>query len=193
MAAFKSGEDHHNRIILTFDDGYDDNFTYARRILERFQIKASFFILPEYLGKHNTWNKKSRYRAKHLTWDQTNELIKDGHEINSHGLSHDDLTTLVTNKIEDELGRSKEQIRTNLGINPEAFSYPYGRVDDRVISIVKQYYRLGFSTVKSNQSDWSSTLFNIRRIYLPVWASAEEVIGIIDRRIVMSPFVTTSK
>ena len=48
--AYLNGIDSTGHIVLTFDDGYKDNYQYARKILERYNLNTTFYILPLYVG-----------------------------------------------------------------------------------------------------------------------------------------------
>ena len=57
-----------NSCLLTFDDGYSDNFYYAFPILKRFKIKATIFINTSYIGTD----------PDYLTWDQIKQMYASG-------------------------------------------------------------------------------------------------------------------
>lgn len=44
-------EDYEKPVILTFDDGYDDNYTELYPLLQKYQAKATIFVIPRDLGK----------------------------------------------------------------------------------------------------------------------------------------------
>ncbi|TDH18458.1 polysaccharide deacetylase family protein [Segetibacter sp. 3557_3] len=144
-------------VILTFDDGYADQFINAREILKRYAIKATFFIITNFVGKKNSWNVKATYRSTHLTWKQIEILKSEGHEIGSHSATHRPLTTLSDEEIENEYFLSKSVIDERLGCSTDFFSYPYGLSPKR--SFIQKYYKLAFSTVKSPSFDLSDPYF----------------------------------
>lgn len=182
--AFAAGEDPSGKVVVTFDDGYEDNLTFAAPILERVGAKATFFLLPKYAGGDNSWNPKATYRTRHLDWDQTRELAALGHELGSHGMTHRSMATLDLETNRAEVERSKYEIEDRTGIPVTTFSYPYGITTPDVIEFVKQNYRAGVSTVKSSTTDWTAGAHALRRIYLPVGAGANQILDIIEGRIV---------
>ena len=67
-------------VLLTFADGYSDQFSYAFRILQRFGDRAIFFINTATVGT-----------PRHLTWPQVETMAKAGMSIECHGVEHVDL------------------------------------------------------------------------------------------------------
>lgn len=79
-------------VLLTFDDGYRDNYEHAFPILQKYEIKGLFFILSKYIGQNNLWNKRAEIVLEHLTQEEVQALIDHEHSIGSHGLTHHRLT-----------------------------------------------------------------------------------------------------
>lgn len=181
--AFRSGDDPKGRVVLTFDDGYEDNFIYARPILKDFNIKATFYILPAYCGRQNNWNSKCNYRTYHMSWQQVEKLAAEGHEIGSHGLTHKDMSSMELNAAEHELAESKALIETELGISIKSFSYPYGLNNTALCGVAARYYGVAFSTVKSNLTNWYEGTYSLRRAYLPTNSNPTELLNIVNGKV----------
>ncbi|MDP4133757.1 MAG: polysaccharide deacetylase family protein, partial [Bacillota bacterium] len=85
-------------ILLTFDDGYVDNYKVALPILEHYNFKATFFIIVNSIG------------AEGMSLDQIKELTKKGYSIGSHTSNHLDLSILSAKRQENELMISKQKL-----------------------------------------------------------------------------------
>jgi len=72
------------RIFITFDDGYKDNFDFAKKILEKYDLSAAFFITTGFLGKRKIWidelaelfQHKVRTNEIYIEYDNKKKLIK---------------------------------------------------------------------------------------------------------------------
>jgi peptidoglycan/xylan/chitin deacetylase (PgdA/CDA1 family) len=102
-------------VALTFDDGYADAATEALPILKRYGFTATFYIIVDFVGKPGF-----------LSWKQVQQLHRNGMEIGSHTLSHDDLTGLNPQQAQREIARSKLLLEQRLGAPIRSFSYPAG-------------------------------------------------------------------
>ncbi len=104
-------------ILITFDDGWLDNYTNAFRILKERNIKANVFVACNYIEQKNcmTW--------KHLKEMKDSGLISFG----SHTINHPtDIQTLSDEDILKELKESKQKLEENLNITIDCFAYPSG-------------------------------------------------------------------
>ncbi|GAB6154205.1 hypothetical protein JCM17380_29550 [Desulfosporosinus burensis] len=109
-------------ILLTFDDGYSDNYTEAWPILRQNGFKATFFIVTNSVGPGM------------MNWDQLNELTREGNSIGSHTLHHLDLATLSNKQQESELAISKQEVENHLGIIEQALCFPSGRYNKTTVN-----------------------------------------------------------
>src|SRR5699024_11425422 len=77
-------------VALTFDDGPGEHTDRLLDILGEHDAKATFYLLGSQVDEYK---------------DEVKRMVVDGHEIGSHSWEHDDLTTLSTDEIEDDLAR----------------------------------------------------------------------------------------
>jgi peptidoglycan/xylan/chitin deacetylase (PgdA/CDA1 family) len=147
LASFLSGaaRDPDPLVIITFDDGYEDNYTLAVPALERHGMLATFFAVSDYVGtnrifpwdvpKLESGSDPAPYRV--LDWDQLGAMRERGFEIGSHSCTHPlEFTTLSPEERWDELVRSKRDLEAKLGGPVVSFCYPRGRVDAELIRSV---------------------------------------------------------
>ncbi len=127
-------------VLLTFDDGYIGNYTYAKPILEKRNMKASFFVHTDYVGV-----KEGAH--SHMSWDELKEIDKSPlFEVYSHTKSHPSLTTLKPDALLRELKISKETLEKNLGGTRPYLAYPFGDYNATVIDAARsQGYRLALA------------------------------------------------
>ena len=114
-------------IILSFDDGYIDNYTELLPILEERGMKATLFMVTNDIGLDG-----------YLTWDMLRDMQSRGIEIGSHTANHQPLTTLNDKEIGDEIKLSKLLLEWNGIRTIYFFSYPNGAVNDTAIKELKQ-------------------------------------------------------
>ena len=102
-------------VVLTFDDGYEDNYTILLPLLEERGMKAVVFMVTNEIG-----------RPGYLTWDQLRDMQNRGIELGSHTANHQPLTTLEPQMRNDELKLSKLLMEWNGLKTVFSFSYPNG-------------------------------------------------------------------
>ena len=86
-------------VILTFDDGYDDFYTGAFPVLERFGLSATVFVVVDRIGKSNSWDEKPGYRSRLLLTLQEIRTAPPRCLFGSHPLTHPFLTLLFRQRL----------------------------------------------------------------------------------------------
>ena len=120
-------------ILLTFDDGYADNYTTVYPMLKEFGMKATFFVVPNNLD-----------RQHNMTREQIKELSASGVvSIQSHSLTHANMTKLNASQQEYEMKESQRQLRELTGKSPIALTYPEGGYTKTTLSLTARYYHFG--------------------------------------------------
>ncbi|MFJ6699568.1 polysaccharide deacetylase family protein [Streptomyces sp. NPDC091272] len=121
---------------LTFDDGYADFLHEALPTLRRHACTATVFVLPGRPGGSNEWDPLGPRRPL-LTESAVRQIAEAGMEIGSHGLVHRDLTQVSDDELRLETRRSRRLIERVTGEAPSGFCYPYGAIDQRVATAVR--------------------------------------------------------
>lgn len=113
-------------VLLTFDDGYRDFYTYAYPILKRYNVPATQYVITGYLNNPN-----------HLTVSQLQEIARDNLvEIGAHTVTHDWLKGKNPQEVTFQVSKSKEDLEKLTGKPVNSFAYPYGAFDLQAAKIV---------------------------------------------------------
>jgi peptidoglycan/xylan/chitin deacetylase (PgdA/CDA1 family) len=125
-------------VVLSFDDGYRPQFTYA---------------LPE-LRKHG-WAGVLNLKAEGSDLYESNvkAMIAAGWELASHTINHSDLTTLDAAALKEEVSGSREQLQREYGVSVKNFCYPAGQFNATVIAAVEAAGYTGATTEISGYAD----------------------------------------
>ena len=155
-------------VLLTFDDGYRNQYQYAFPILKRLGAKATFFIISQ----------GYRWRG-YMTNDMIKEVDKSGLiTIASHTQHHAMLPHYGTAAREREIGDSKKELETLLGHPVTSFAYPYGGWNVEISREVERAgYQLGFG-VRLGSLHTPSSKFQLRRMHVN---DREDVVALCDR------------
>jgi peptidoglycan/xylan/chitin deacetylase (PgdA/CDA1 family) len=110
-------------VMITFDDGYVNNFDLAYPLLKRHGCKAVFFIPSEGIGKTNWWD---RHAEPIMTVEQLRGLDAGLIELGLHSTDHKHYGNLSPEQIEADMQKSISSFRhSGISFVP-AFAYPYG-------------------------------------------------------------------
>ena len=156
-------------VLITFDDGYEDNYTNAYPILKKYNLKATIFIVTGFVSK----------RKGYLTWDQLREMEKHGITAQSHTVTHAPLPDLPDDRIREELVESKRQAEEELGHPIEFIAYPTGVHDLHIVGIAKEAGYKGGFTVKYGNVDRASNIYALERV--PVFRTGATNVDFVDR------------
>lgn len=117
-----------NSVLITFDDGYENNYTHAWPILRELGAKGNIFVVFKTIGQANLWhNPASESWVNMATLTQLKEMQASGViEYGSHTLSHPHLSALPLEDAACEMAESKRQLEAAFGSEMCAFAYPYG-------------------------------------------------------------------
>ncbi|MBE0437650.1 MAG: polysaccharide deacetylase family protein [Methylomicrobium sp.] len=138
-------------VALTFDDGYANNFENAFLPLIENNMKATWFITTDCIGKYAEWMGPPSEQTKMLSADQLREMSDAGMEIGSHTCSHPDLSQLSFKQKLEELTRSKQLLEDLLQKPVTGFAYPFGRYNEDTLKAVRA---AGYEWACSTRSGW---------------------------------------
>ena len=115
-------------VLVTFDDGYENNYLHAWPILRELGLKANIFVVFNTMGKVNLWHAPaSEAWVNMATLEQLKEMQASGViEYGSHTMNHPHLSALKPEDAAWEIAESKRQLEAAFGREMCAFAYPYG-------------------------------------------------------------------
>lgn len=122
-------------VLITFDDGYSNNFDVAYPILKKYGFKATIFMVTSKINSKN-----------YLSVDQIKALDKDGIEIMSHTLNHEHLNQIAYDNQIRTLKESRKTLESIISRPVEYIAYPYGDYNDITKKAARDSgYKLAFS------------------------------------------------
>lgn len=136
-------------VILSFDDGYRDNYEHLLPLLEEYDARAVIFALGERSLRTNVWDSaRGEPEAALMSDAELRACHASGRvEIGSHGLRHHRLPALDDEELERELTASKSSLEAVLGAPVCAFAYPYGEWGPRERdAVARAGYAYGVAT-----------------------------------------------
>lgn len=119
-----------NRILLTFDQGYENGYTAS--ILDTLKEKnttAIFFLTGDYAKREP---------------ELVRRMVAEGHVLGNHGMTHAALPTLTPSQLEDELMSLHDYVLEHYDYEMQYFRPPCGEYDETTLSLIQG---LGYQTV----------------------------------------------
>ncbi|MCY7351548.1 MAG: polysaccharide deacetylase family protein [Cytophagaceae bacterium] len=128
----------HRSVILTFDDGYEDNYHLLFPLLKKYGAKAVIYLVSG--RQSNEWDVPEGEKALPLMHEaQWQEMLASGLvEFGAHTMTHPDLSAITPEQANEEIRQSKAQLEQALGVPVRTFAYPYGRLSARVKELTRQ-------------------------------------------------------
>ena len=116
-------------VVITLDDGYIDNYEEAYPILKKYNLKATIFVITDFVGVY----------PNYLTWDTISEMHQSGLiDIESHTLSHEELNKAPsTEELDKQLKESRKALEWRLNKTVDFIAYPCGSDSPEVLERTK--------------------------------------------------------
>lgn len=117
-------------VAVTFDDAFASVVSLGLPVLEEYGLPATMFAVTGRLGLVPDWMDRTRAPGPTVTLAEANRWVDAGMAIESHTVTHADLTTLADAQLDQELAESREFLRARFG-SGAGLSYPWGRHGER--------------------------------------------------------------
>ena len=150
-------EDYEKPVILTFDDGWRNNYTNLLPLVKKYQVKVTVFAVTAYLDKQG---------GNHLDKEQALEIYESGLiSFQSHMVKHVDLRLYSPEQQEKQMARSRLYLTRLFGKEPCAMAYPYGGSNKKIERLARQYYHFAVKMARSRSYNTSDNPMRIWRYY----------------------------
>ena len=146
----------HNTVVITIDDGYQNNYQYAYPILKKYGFPATIFLITNFMDAS----------VDFLTWAEVKEMAGHGISFGSHTKNHVYLPS-VSNAalLQEEVVGSKEMLERQLGHRVTHFCYPLGGFSEESKAVIeKAGYRSACVTNRGYSPGNKSDLYELHRI-----------------------------
>jgi peptidoglycan/xylan/chitin deacetylase (PgdA/CDA1 family) len=158
-------------VIISFDDGYLDNYKNAFPILQDQRMKATFFIITDFIDEK---------REGYMSWEMIEEMSGAGMRIESHSKTHPDLSAAERDYVIYEALGSQETIAAHIGYTPRYFCYPSGRYNEETMGILDELNYWGAVTTADGSWHGFDDRFEWSRSRMRYTTSLPEFADMVD-------------
>ena len=182
-------------IMLTFDDGYYNNYCYAYPLLKEYNMKAVISIIGRFTDLYTDVPDENPAYS-HMTWNEVQEMMSSGlvefqnHSYNLH--TNDggrngckkkwgESTDSYAKCLKEDIGLLQQEMQLHTGYTPTTFTYPFGGISDASSEILRE---MGFEATlsceeKNNYLTEGNTdcLKKLNRFLRSDKVSAEAILG----------------
>ena len=159
-------------VILTFDDGYRDNYLNAHPLLAKYGAKATLFLVVDRADRDWSVNKNARHDSGELRDEpkladsEVRAMLDSGvWELGAHTLTHALLPKLGPAEKRREIAGAKAALETEFGVEASSFAYPFGiyQAPD-VAAVADAGYRFGVTTEAGVSVDTDAEALALKRV-----------------------------
>lgn len=143
-------------VIITFDDGYSDNYLTALPIMEKYGMSATVFVVPSLIST-----------LDYLSWQQVTKMQEQRTEIGSHTMSHVGMNEISLKEQRWEAAESKAVLERQLGTSIRFFAYPYGQLSKEAQQILQEEGYRGACSGIPGLNDSKTNPYALKRINVP--------------------------
>lgn len=143
-------------IVITFDDGYEDNFLTALPIMEKYNMKGTVFIVPNLVNTPD-----------YLSWLQVSAMEKRNTEIGSHTMNHIGMADATPEEQRKEIFESKTVLEQHTNKSIKFFAYPYGQFTPVTQQLLREAGYVGATSGIPGLNNKTTDAYALKRINIP--------------------------
>jgi peptidoglycan/xylan/chitin deacetylase (PgdA/CDA1 family) len=145
----------HNTVVITVDDGWQDNYTYAYPALKKSGFPVTIFLASSLIGTKNGF----------LTWEEVMTMQRDGIRFGCHTRNHVYLPAITDpEKLRDEIAGCKEFLQRKLGVPVDWYCYPTGGFTEEIKELVKKAGYSGACTTGRGFVELNKDVYELKRV-----------------------------
>ncbi|MBF0532722.1 MAG: polysaccharide deacetylase family protein [Candidatus Omnitrophica bacterium] len=141
-------------VVITLDDGYEDNYTNAYPVLRKYGFPAVIFVPSRFVDQPG-----------YLTAPQLRAMTQSGLiEIGSHTLTHQFLPSISPQQQWEQISRSRQELSRLLGKDVRFFCYPIGGYSEEIVELVKKAGYAAAFTTNRGKDRFNRNIYELQRI-----------------------------
>jgi peptidoglycan/xylan/chitin deacetylase (PgdA/CDA1 family) len=153
-------------VVITFDDGYGDNYANAFPALQQRRMTATFFVVIDFINAQ---------RPEYMTWDMLREMHAAGMSIEAHGIDHTSLKRRTHEDLVFQAMRCYETLQNEIGVRAHFISYPAGQYDQATVDVFRSAGYWAGVTTQQGATHSSDKLLELSRVRIRNTTSADEL------------------
>lgn len=148
-------------VVITFDDGYRDNYIYAFPVLKKYELPAALFLIVNEVGRRNNLGVRDR-----VSWDEVLEMRDSGIiTFGSHALGPEPLINIHSEEeLKSQIFDSKSILEKKTGRKINIFSYPEGLFNTQIKQLVIDAGYIGAVATNPGKYSPSGDVFALKRM-----------------------------
>ncbi len=151
------------KVLITFDDGYEDNYTLLFPLLKKYNFKAVIYLVTQV--NHNSWGVNEGEPRINMMTDEQKKIMSDyGIEMGGHTRTHIDLSKCSETQCLNEIAGCKSDVEKLTGKKAISFAYPFGGINEAVKRVTKQADYIYAVSTNTGPKKFGVDDFQIRRI-----------------------------
>lgn len=149
-------------VVLTFDDGYEDNLLNADPILARYDAKATLYLVEKRFDRDWSSYKKAHHDSGELkeepklSDEQLAQMLASGRwELGAHTRTHANLAAVDDETRKEEIVGGRQALVEQFAAAVDSFAYPFGIYSQADVACARD---AGFSTAVTTEEGITTDL-----------------------------------